>query len=460
MAELKKDNNYVSVSGGVTDDASQTVQPLRVDATTYYLMTSPSIDSEASGSIAVNMVAGTVTTTVGSVQIADGTITSGTVRIASGTVNIGNTPSVVVNSGTITTLSEGTVNLGLGSSVTISSGTLFSGGTCNVQTLSGGTVNIGNELVISSGTINTAITSVTISGGTIDVLSSGTVNTTVTVGSLIMSDGTLTSGTVRVSGGSIQLMGTSNINTVSTVTSITGGTINAQGTVNVNTVSTVSSISGGTINAQGTINVATLGTISTGTINIDTITNLMSISSGTLLASGTCNVQTVSGGSIWALGNIAHDSADSGNPVKVGAKATTALSGITAVVNNDRTDLYAGVDGVLITRLNSGLEDVVRGQGTIMASGLGTVEIIAAGGAGVKVYLTDVTIGNSSGTFLFVNMCDGATKKWTFPVPSLGGVTSHFTTPLAGTANTYWMAEATGSASSLSINASGFKSKV
>jgi hypothetical protein len=453
MAELNIDNNYKGVSGGITDEATPVIQPFRVNASTYRLLTEPAIDSEAGGSIAVNVVAGTLTTTVGSVLISDGTITSGTVRIASGTVNIG------------------------------------------------------NNLTIAGGTINTSITSVTITGGTIDVLSAGTVNTTVTVGSLIMSDGTLTSGTVNIgtgtvnvgtvgtvtsitggtinaqgtinvgtvgtvttvssiTGGTVNAQGTINVGTVGTVTSITGGTINAQGTINVNTVSTVSTVSavtsvtGGTINAQGTVNVGTLGTISTGTVNVNTVTNVMSIASGTLLTSGTCNVQTITGGTIWAVGGVAHDAADSQNPLKIGAKATTALSGITAVANNDRTDLYAGIDGVLITRLNSGLEDVVSGTGTINATGLGTVQVIAAGGAGVKIYLTDVTIGNSSGTYLFVSMTDGATKKWHFPVPSLGGVTAHFKTPLAGTANTYWAAEATGSATAVSISASGFKSKV
>lgn len=46
------------------------------------------------------------------------------------------------------------------------------------------------------------------------------------------------------------------------------------------------------------------------------------------------------------VGNIAHDSADSGNPVKVGAKALSYGTNPTGVSNNDRTDVYANVAGI------------------------------------------------------------------------------------------------------------------
>jgi hypothetical protein len=49
-------------------------------------------------------------------------------------------------------------------------------------------------------------------------------------------------------------------------------------------------------------------------------------------------------------GDVAHDAVDSGNPVKMGFKATTSLSGLTLVSDADRTDGRAGVDGVQITR--------------------------------------------------------------------------------------------------------------
>jgi hypothetical protein len=54
-------------------------------------------------------------------------------------------------------------------------------------------------------------------------------------------------------------------------------------------------------------------------------------------------------GQIIALGNVAHDAADSGNPVKVGAKAIAHGTNPTAVAAADRTDLYANRAGILWT---------------------------------------------------------------------------------------------------------------
>src|SRR3954470_11452063 len=49
-------------------------------------------------------------------------------------------------------------------------------------------------------------------------------------------------------------------------------------------------------------------------------------------------------------GSVAHAYADSGNPGKTGFKATTSLSALTLVASADRTDGFAGLDGVQITR--------------------------------------------------------------------------------------------------------------
>lgn len=55
----------------------------------------------------------------------------------------------------------------------------------------------------------------------------------------------------------------------------------------------------------------------------------------------------VQSGTGEVTGNIAHDAVDSGNPLKVGAKAI-ALGSVTSVAANDRTNLYADRDGVLM----------------------------------------------------------------------------------------------------------------
>jgi len=160
---------------------------------------------------------------------------------------------------------------------------------------------------------------------------------------------------------------------------------------------------------------------------------------------------------------VAHDAADAGNPFKVGAKATTSLSALTMVASADRTNLFAGVDGVLITRPNCNLEDVVQerttntdGASTAFASGL------AAPGAGIRLWVKSVTISNSSASFCTVDLRDGAAGSvlWTFPVPATGGVTHNFDPPLRLTANTALAFDASAATTTLTIAVNGFKSKV
>lgn len=162
-------------------------------------------------------------------------------------------------------------------------------------------------------------------------------------------------------------------------------------------------------------------------------------------------------------GDVAHDAADAGEPVKQGFKATTALSALTLVANNDRTDGFAGIDGVQIVRPHCNLEDIVQerttntdGASTAFASGL------AAPGSGVRLYIKKVTIANSSSAFCTVDLRDGAAGSvlWTIPVPANGGAIEAFDPPLRLTANTALAFDASTATTTLSISANGFKSKV
>jgi hypothetical protein len=68
---------------------------------------------------------------------------------------------------------------------------------------------------------------------------------------------------------------------------------------------------------------------------------------------------TDSDGRLWVrLPEVAHDAADSGNPIKVGARART--SQITAVSNNDRTDLITDQYGQLVIKGTDWTTDSVR----------------------------------------------------------------------------------------------------
>lgn len=178
---------------------------------------------------------------------------------------------------------------------------------------------------------------------------------------------------------------------------------------------------------------------------------------GTVTTVTTCSTVTTLTGS-----GIAHDAADSGNPHKIGAKATSSLAAQTPVAGTDRTDLFADTDGVQLTRsicLGDVLQDRATntdGASTAFTGGL------AAPGAGIRLWIKSVTLCNSSASFCTVDLRDGAAGSvlWTFPVPASGGVTHVFDPPLKLTANTALAYDASAATTTLTISANGFKSKL
>ena len=70
-------------------------------------------------------------------------------------------------------------------------------------------------------------------------------------------------------------------------------------------------------------------------------------------------------------GNVAHDAADSGAPVKVGTKATDYTTGTTPVTVGDRSDLYADRDGVpWVLGGHPKVERIVTSSGTALNDGV------------------------------------------------------------------------------------------
>jgi hypothetical protein len=226
---------------------------------------------------------------------------------------------------------------------------------------------------------------------------------------------------------------------------------------NVDTCTTVSTVSSVTAVA-GTVTVAGTGTFVTQSV----VTN-----AGTFAVqaaqSGTWNITTCS--TVTTLttltgSGVAHDGVDSGNPHKIGAKATAALSGATLVSAADRTDLHAGVDGVLIVRPHCNLEDIVSGTAS-NTDGTST-PCIAAAGSGIKIYLQSVTLSNTSSTAVEVALKSGSTEMWTYPVPAnTSGVVCNFPIPLPpNAANEAWNFDPSTSATTIKCSMLGFKSKV
>lgn len=160
------------------------------------------------------------------------------------------------------------------------------------------------------------------------------------------------------------------------------------------------------------------------------------------------------------VGNVAHDAADSGAPLKTGAKAVATLTTATLVSAADRTDNISDLDGTVLVRPQNPLADIVVGNSS-NTDGTST-SLIAAQGSGIKTYLTSVTITNTSNTSTYVEIKDGTTVCWRFPVPANGGVTHSWpeNTPLPGTGNTAWNFDPAAATTTIYCSAVGFKSKI
>jgi hypothetical protein len=414
---LKPDANSKTVMGGLTDDANLDIVALRVDPTTKRLEVDASISSAEISGGTIDVITKISSGTINIGQIASGTVTTTITSLSSGTMN------VTVNSGTITAISDGTVNsvINSGTITTVSTLSSISDGTIHVHELASGTVNV------ATGTMNV-------------VVNSGTITTSVTLGSLIISDGTLSSGTVNIK----EL---------------------ASGTVKVTSLPTVF-ISDGTISTLPQITIAS-GTISSGTVNIKELASgtvavstlpQVTIASGTV-SSGTVNISQIASGTVYSLGNIAHDSADAGNPLKIGAKVETDLSGITAVADGDRTDIYADADGMLFVKPYASSANVAIGTGSLSAAG--TIVIIPAQGATKKTHLMGISVVNNSSTNTSVYVSDGSyILKWHISAPANGGAVQSFTVPLNGSLNNSWQISPSTASGSLWVSMVGYTSVV
>lgn len=173
-------------------------------------------------------------------------------------------------------------------------------------------------------------------------------------------------------------------------------------------------------------------------------------------------VTTVTTVSTVTGGGVAHDGGDSGNPIKIGAKAETSPKGITAVADADRTDLYADADGMLMVKLNTSGADHVS-ERVSNTDGNSTAFSNFSAVASTYNYVTAISLWNSSATAGYVDFRDGTAGSvlWTMPIPAGGGsVLSCDSTLFKTSANTALAFDVSGALSTVYISVSGFQSKV
>jgi hypothetical protein len=177
------------------------------------------------------------------------------------------------------------------------------------------------------------------------------------------------------------------------------------------------------------------------------------------LTDGTNTVSVNANGGLEVTGGVAHDAVDAGNPLKLGAVAENSIVGTADVADGDRTNLYADLDGVLLTKNFCTYADIIVTRVTDTG---GTSTAFAAFGAvaSQRNYITTITVYNSSTTNGFLDLRDGTagTVMYTIPLPALGGATINFPVPFRQTtANTALAYDVSAAITTVYISAVGFK---
>lgn len=178
----------------------------------------------------------------------------------------------------------------------------------------------------------------------------------------------------------------------------------------------------------------------------------------TVTTVATCStVTTLTGGA------VAHDSADAGNPIKVGGRAAATLSDDTMIANGDRSDVVNDLDGTLLVRSGFPLGDLVSERVTD-TGGNSTAFTNFGATASTRNYVTAIVVYNASATAGYVDFRDGTggSVLFTVPIPAGGGaVVAMGGVPLFRTsANTALAYDVSGALTTVYISVSGFRSKV
>lgn len=130
---------------------------------------------------------------------------------------------------------------------------------------------------------------------------------------------------------------------------------------------------------------------------------------------GDVDVTTLPG----VAGDVAHDAADSGNPVKIGSKAIAYGTDLTEVAANDRADHYANTMGIDFGGQH--FPNTLRRCAVVTdASGAQTDTSILTVGAGVKIIVFQIVVMTDGDTTPNVDVRVGFGAA-TLPAPALGG---------------------------------------
>lgn len=103
-------------------------------------------------------------------------------------------------------------------------------------------------------------------------------------------------------------------------------------------------------------------------------------------------------------GDVAHDSPDAGEPVKIGAKAIAHGANPTAVTADDRTNLYANRHGIQF--VIGGHPNILTLKHTTITTAVTDAAIVTVG-AGVKIVVTRITVTLDNASTVFPTVLVG-----------------------------------------------------
>jgi hypothetical protein len=182
-------------------------------------------------------------------------------------------------------------------------------------------------------------------------------------------------------------------------------------------------------------------------------TNISQINGHTTLEGGANGSQAVGG-------TVATNVAITANPINLGAQAVSSEN--TAVTTARQVQLVADLVGKLIVLPYANPENFVSGAITSAMTGTTSTSLVAAPAAGLRNYITQITVSNSHatvGTDVIIQDGSGGTTLYTIPAAAVyGGAVVPFPTPLRQptTATAIFCANVTTGAST-KVSASGYK---
>lgn len=159
-------------------------------------------------------------------------------------------------------------------------------------------------------------------------------------------------------------------------------------------------------------------------------------------------------------GDVAHDAADAGEPVKIGGKAVSAEPA--AVAANDRVNAIFDLVGKQIIAPYTNPENIVSGAITSAMTGTTSTSLVAAPGAGLRNYITTIIVSNAHatvGTDVAIQDGSGGTTLLTIPAAAVyGGAVINLPVPLRQpTTNTAIFCANVTTGASTKVSAVGYK---